>query len=339
LRTTVVDSLIGISRLPSANALVAHQKRRKGATGLHHYHAFGLRIASEIPLPELHPGDGPADVEIRLDHSQESPPYLPDAQVYVDGDRAMLLLRGMAFIVRGGRSIEIAAPDGTPEADIRIWLLGSVMAGLLHQRNYLPIHANVVTLPGGRAAAFAGDSGAGKSTLAAWLEMRRHVVLADDLCAIRIDERGTPQVFEGIPRVKLWGDTLEALGRSNAGLQAVASDVAKYHVPLGHAARAGSLDPCRLERIYLLDRSASGPAASITQVKGSEAARGVLANAYRWELGQMIQQPRAQFDQCIAVARSTSVFRVVRNWGMEKFDEAAEIIERHLMTPLDELQA
>ena len=89
----------------------------------------------------------------------------------------------------------------------------------------------------------------------------------------------------------------------------------------------------------MLERSADGPAASIARIRGSEAARGVLNNAYRWQLGQMIQEPRAQFDQCLAVARSTAVFRVVRNWGMEKFDEAAEIIERHLMTPLDELQA
>lgn len=218
-----------------------------------------------------------------------------------------------------------------------MWLLGSVTAALLHQRGYLPIHANVVALPGNSAAAFAGDSGAGKSTLATWFDAQGHRVLADDLCAIAPNMGGPPQLFEGIPRVKLWSDALGMFGRSSDGLERVARNVDKFHVSLGRSGRAGSLDPFQLERIYLLARADEGGPLRIVRLGGAEAANGVLANAFRWELGQLIQPPRAQFDQCLQLARQTSIFRIERRWGIDLFEEDATAIERHLATPLSAL--
>lgn len=241
------------------------------------------------------------------------------------------------FTVVGGRSILIEADPSTPDRDIRLWLLGSVMAALLHQRGYLTIHANVLALGNGSAAAFAGDSGAGKSTLAAWFDQRGHRVLADDLCAIAPGLDGEPRLFEGIPRVKLWADALAGLGRNHEGLEKVASDLDKYHLPLSTSSRPGSLDSLKLERIYLLSETAENQPFTIHKLAGVEAANGVLANAYRWQLGQMIQPPRAQFDHCLALARCASVFRVNRRWGFDNFADDTQAIERHMLTPLSKL--
>ena len=244
-----------------------------------------------------------------------------------------LCLWNIRFEVIAGSTITIRAPESVDVADVRIYLLGSVMAALLHQRRYLPIHANVVRT-GGSAAAFAGDSGAGKSTLAAWFEARGREVLCDDLCAIRFD--GHPTVFEGIPRLKLWSETLHALGRDATGLERVASDLLKYHVPLERAGKEGSLDPMPLERIYLLDRAAERDSPSIERLTGIHAAQAVLANAFRWELGQWIQDnDRTQFDQSMELARRCAVFRVRRRWALEHLEEDAQMIERHLTAPLD----
>ena len=140
--------------------------------------------------------------------------------------------------------------------------------------------------------------------------------------------------------MKLWHETLDAFGRDSGSLEKVASDLEKFHVPLSGAERVGRLEPLRLERLYVLDRSAEGEEFAITPLTGSEAAAAVLANAFRWQLGQMIQrQARAQFDHCMAVAQNTAVFRVRRAWAMERFDEQSRWIERHLATPLDELRA
>lgn len=303
----------------------------QGEQTLFNYHAFGFRIASELELPELHPGSGPPDITIRHSLFPAGAP-VPDS-VEFTARTAEFRLQNIRYSVVGGREIDIEAPDDVQVVDVRIYLLGSIMGALLHQRGYFPIHANVLRL-GSSAAAFAGHSGEGKSSLAAWLDERGHEVLSDDLCAVRFDG-GRPMVFEGIPRMKLWAETLRAFGRDEAGLTPVASDWDKYHVPLRAAGRPGSLDPVPLERIYVLDKAGPDAPAGIVELSGVHAAQALLANAFTWELGQKIlESPRTQFDQCLAVAKHTRLFRVRRRWGMERFDEEAEAIERHLATPL-----
>jgi hypothetical protein len=305
----------------------------QGSFKLHHYHAFGLKIASELELPELHPGHGPADVSIRFTRSPDAPPR--DDLVTVEGERLYLRLWDIEYEVLGGREICVTAPARKEMMDVRIYLLGSIMAGLLHQRSYLPVHGNVLSIGGG-AAAFCGDSGAGKSTLAAWFEAQGLEVLADDLCAVRFDAASNPSVFEGIPRIKLWPESLELFGRNSATLDKVASDLDKYHVPLARAKKEGSLIPGPLERIYILDRSDEGRALSIERLTGLAAAKAVLDNAFGWQLGQNIKDnDRRQFDACLAIASRCAVFRLRRRWSLAHFDEDAKLIERHLTEPLD----
>jgi hypothetical protein len=310
----------------------------QGSCSLHHYHAFGLKLASDLALPELRAGSEPADVRIRFRRFPEgtAEPVVPWAELTPGG--IIMRMEGIRYIVLGGDSIDITAPAGTSEEDVRVWLLGSVSAALLHQRGYLPLHANVIVRPSEGAVAFAGDSGAGKSTLAAWMESEGHRVLTDDLCAIALD--ACPMVFESIPRMKLWPETLEAFGRSSDGLTKVASDLDKYHVPLARAPAEDALTPRQLTRVYLLDRAANGEPFRIDRLTGMAAADGILSSAFRWEIGQLIHGgKRAQFDQCVEVARHSAVFRICRTWDMERLDEEAKAIERHLMTPLEELRA
>lgn len=337
LRSTRVDSSMTCTvRLSEEDGLIRSLFVCKWWPDLQHYHAFGLRIASELALPELNPGHGPADVAIH--YRQSVNPALADWDDWltVSADTVSVRFHDMQFRIEGGRSIDIETSLATPARDARMWLMGSVMAALLHQRGYLPIHANVVALGGDQVAAFAGESGAGKSSLAAWFEARGHRVLADDLCAIRLCDDGTPVAFEGIPRMKLWRDTLTALGRESEGLEPVSSGLDKYHVALQRSGEEGSLAPLDLQRIYLLDRAAKGDGLTIEPVFGAEAASGVLDNAFRWQIGQMIQPPRAQFDQCLALARHAAVFRIKRRWGMQWFAEEALAIERHLAAPVAE---
>jgi hypothetical protein len=310
----------------------------KGLPDLYHYHAFGLRIASELELPELHRGDPPPDIEIRYRPSEQPPLMTGDFWLEVSPGRASNRLEDIQFTVEDGRSILIETFPSTPSYDIRVWLLGTVMATLLYQRGYLPIHANLLALDDGRAAAFAGDSGSGKSTLAAWFESRGHPVLSDDLCAILPSDDGTPQAFEGIPRLKLWRETLEAFGLSPTGLEKVASDLDKFHVRSARVNARGSIEPLHLERIYLLGRASADAPFRIVPLSGAEAATGIIANAFRWEYGQRIQPEGAQFANCLALARSARVFRVERRWGFDHFEEDSVEIERHLMTPLEELR-
>ena len=304
---------------------------------MHHYHAFGLGLESDLALPELHRGGGPVDVSIRLSRGAVARPAAA-ARIDGSGARVVLYLEDMIFTITAGRTIDIVAPPGRSEADIRLWLLGSVMATLLHQRGIFSLHANVVALPGGGAAAFAGPSGAGKSTLAALLDRAGMRVLGDDLCAVRFDG-GRPLVAAGIPRLKLWGETLALLERSAVGLEPVASDLAKYHVPLGEAEEA--LAPMGLERIYLLGVAAGPGEPLITRIGGAAAAAAVLDNVFRWGVGQTVggTGSRGQFDQAMAIARQAAVFRLARRWGADQLAGEVAAVAAHLSSPLTNSEA
>jgi hypothetical protein len=298
-----------------------------------HYHAFGLKLDSQIELPELQRGTGPGDVVIRR---SERPPVEHDEAgagwLGGGGERLVLQLEDMLFTISQGRSIDIAAPAGTKENDIRVWLLGTVMAALLHQRGYFCLHANMIRLPGGGVAAFCGPSGAGKSTIAGLLDRAGFEVLGDDLCATRIDAAGRPVVYRGIPRLKLWVASLALLDRSPGALEKVASDLDKFHVPLESAADLGDLAPLPLERLYLLDRRNEADGALIVPVAGIAAAGIVLDNSFRWTIGQSVagRDSRAQFDQALVIARGVAVFRLARRWGEDYVREEAGEVAAHL---------
>ena len=305
-----------------------------------HYHAFGLKLESALALPELHPGSGPADVTITLTRDASQP--TSDALwLNGGGDKVELRLEDMVFTIEGGRTIRIVAPPERGENDIRVWLLGTVLATLLHQRGYYPLHANAVLLPNGCAAAFTGPSGAGKSTMAAFLDHAGFRVLGDDLCAVRFDSDGRPVLYPGIPRLKLWEETLDLFSRPRDGLERVASDLLKYHVPLSSLRETGSLAPISIERLYLLGRTESEDEPLIARLSGAEAAGAVLDSAFRWGIGQSVagEDARLQFDQALAIARHVAVFRCARRWGTDQlFAEGAEIAS-HLSAPLTNSEA
>ena len=105
------------------------------------YRLFGLRVASEIDLAELFEveGGGEAeaeggaeaggvDVTIVRGAVGAAGPGAVDG-VVVAGDGAMLEVPDVArFHVRGGKTITVDALPGAPEANVRLFLLGSASA-------------------------------------------------------------------------------------------------------------------------------------------------------------------------------------------------------------------
>ena len=210
------------------------------------------------------------------------------------------------------------------------------MATLLHQRGYFPLHANSVVLGNGAVAAFSGPSGAGKSTMAALLDREGFRVLGDDLCAIKVDAGQRPRVFGGIPRLKLWHETLELFGQGADGLEPVGGGLDKFHVPLDGVQEVGSLECRPLERLYLLALREREDEPLIQPIGGMLAAGSVLDNAFRWSIGQSVagENSRAQFDQALAIARTIAVFRIARRWGRDHLFEEGAAIAAHLAAPL-----
>lgn len=268
------------------------------------YRLFGLEIASAVLLPELKAGNPAAPADLTIDYGA-----IPTTDA--DASQTLTIDDVARYWVRDGQTMIVEPVQGAAEANIRLFLLGTAMGIVIHQRGMMPLHANAIEIDGA-AVAFMGPSGVGKSTLADWFTQQGFRMVADDVCAIRLVD-GVPMVEPGIPRLRLWEDALAARGSSSDGLALSFSgdpDYRKFDLPLPIAAGTDAALP--LAAVYLLDR---GPALKLERLAGLAATRALFAHTYRGEYVREAGLPRIHMAICLAVASAAPCFHAKRRWS------------------------
>lgn len=282
---------------------------------------FGLSIRSQLLLPfEPVMGDlGEPDVEVRFGELPAIAGWFetcgPDALQFNAAGTGR-------FRISGGREVVIDRTPGASDRDLRVFLLGSALGALLHQRGVLPLHANAIVIDG-KAIAFMGPSGAGKSTLAAWFQDRGHLVLADDVCAVDLTASSS-LALPGVPRLRLWRDALERSGREPGGFEPSFDGRDKFDVPSPDA-RSAVAAP--LAAVYLLEEGDSEM--SIDPLDGSQAIEALVANTYRGRCVHLLQKTARHFHACVGLARQVPVHRVKRRKDPMAFELTAQRLEGH----------
>lgn len=283
------------------------------------YAVFGLRIRSDLNLPELLPATGASSPDVIIERG--SVPQISqcakDGLSEMDGALVLVIPKVARYKIEEGNRITVEPEPGVPEPNVRLFLLGSAFGVLLHQRRLLPLHANAVEIDG-RAVAFMGPSGAGKSTLAAWFYDRGFTIIADDVCVVSFGLDGCPQAAPGLPRLRLWAQALELTGRDRRGLKRsfLNDEDEKFDVPMDAASAARS--PITLGAIYLLDR---GDQFSVVALRGIEAADAIFANTYRGEYLAKTSGQKEHWESAVRLAREIPVFRAVRQWDPTALEE------------------
>lgn len=300
--------------------------RASSPQNLHSYVAYGLSICSALPLPELPSYDlSGAEVDLIIEPSREAP-HLPNMERvgllvgYRDNEVALRWSHFGLYRVIGGRRIEYVPAPGISDAAARVPLLGVCMGILLHQRNLLTLHASAISIEG-EAVVFLGEKGAGKSTVTAALVERGHGLLSDDVTALSFDERDTPTVLAGIEAVKLWPDSLEAVGRDPAAVPALHEKVEKRVLrPSNVVDRRARPLRC----IYVLKHGEQVGSTSLpTHDAFSELVRHTYAARF---LGDAAASP-AHFNQCASVLQNVPVRKLVRPDDLGRLDELVDFIE------------
>ncbi len=294
---------------------------------MNYYRIFGLNIASELPLPSRAiPGPSPcgADLVIVFGTVPEmlAAPRSNGIRYQVAPGEFLLQVDNVArFYVRDGNRITISPEAGAGEEDILIFLMGSAMGALLHQRNTLVLHGSAIAV-NGSGVAFCGPSGSGKSTLAAGFHRRGYPLLADDLCAIAIHD-GRPVVIPGFPRLKLWADTLLKLDTRTERLQRVRLGVQleKYFLPVDDSLQ----EPVPLAAVYTLAVS-NTDTMSVTPLSGANKVDQLLGNTYRKRILHGLRGGTDHFGQCSAVAAAVAVKRVIRPDRGFRLDEMLDLL-------------
>lgn len=299
----------------------------------HQYFAFGLHIQSSRNIPALSVAEAPfagrPDVVI-VDGQVPVPGELHDVdgtKVNVDGDKCFLGIEECGrFEIVGGRKIVVQPDPGATPDQVNLYLLGSVFGTLLHQRRMLPFHCNAVEIDG-CAFLFCGDSGAGKSTLAAHFVERGFHLLTDDLCALYFDRDDRVVATPGVARLKLWQDTLEALGQSSAGLKLVPWYEDKFELALNGA---GPKQPVPVAGLYHLRTAENGRLPGLHRLKGLEAANAVTANIYRRRLADLTGGGAFYLEATARIVDLIPIYAMNRKWGFAHFRTDALAVEDHM---------
>jgi len=270
------------------------------------YHCYGLVVSSTIELPDLSPApaDAPVDVVVREDALEEpDPAIVDDLGLWRSGDVCGLSLPDLGrYEARGGTEIVVDVAAGSDPSTVRAYVMGSSMGATMMLRGTLVLHGNSFRV-GDAAAVVLGRSGSGKSTLAAEFDRRGYDVLSDDV--VPVDEDGN--ALPGHPRIKLWPDALDRLGRTSEGLEKVHTGLDKYHLPLSR----GALEPLPLRWIYVLERH-TGDDLRLEPAQGAVTFALLHEHTYRNEFLVGDEAAALHLRQCARLLARTRLTRVLR---------------------------
>lgn len=253
----------------------------------YHYYLYGLHMTTPLQLPALAAATdtgAPADVTLHIDTFDFPPHELDDDGFALVRDGASIYLHWRdvgRFRVHDGREIHIQPADGVTDEVLRLFIQGTTLAMLLYQRGLFVLHASAVAVDG-QVVVFMGDKGAGKSTTAAALCQRGHSLVADDIVVIDLSDPKRPMVIPGYPQIKLWTESVEALGQSVDGYARLRADTDKYAWVAGESFH---LEPLPLSRIYVLS---VGDAVNVQPVPGGPATMLLLRFVYASRFGSAL---------------------------------------------------
>ena len=223
------------------------------------------------------------------------------------------------FVVRHGREIVVhPAPDASEQV-LKLFLLGPVLAVVLHQRGCLVLHASAVAL-NGVAIGFLGGSGWGKSTLAAALNRRGHAFVSDDVLPLRF-EQCTPVVLPAVRELRLWPKSLTALGEVGEALPRLRPEIDKRAVPPDGVRVRESLP---LARLYVLAEASTRAVEALSPL---EAVIELVRHTYTARLLRA-HGAVTHLHQCGAVARVVPVRRLRMRRSLDELPALTEFVEQ-----------
>lgn len=295
------------------------------------YNLYGLRLNSDVHLPELSDtiDEGPSDIDVSLGSisSDLSKGDRDDNGYVVRGDSIFLDIPGVAtFAIRDGARIEVDRYPSSTEVEVRLFLLGSAMGALLHQRGLMPFHASSIGVDG-CGIAFSADSGGGKSTLAALFAQRGYQVNGDDVAVLELAPTNEVLLRAGAPRIRLMPDALDALGKSSK-LELRNGDIDRKFEMVIRPREAERSVP--LNRIYFLEFDEAADSMPHIEPMGKYAAVVALrSNVYRPSLIGSLGKEREFLGWASRALATVDCYRLRRARDLSRLGEVGDVLEEH----------
>lgn len=295
----------------------------------YYYDAYGLKIKSELRLPELIASQtSNFDVEIKQGTLDQSP--LTNLEQYFfccesTSEGLYLFWQGIGtMLIAQGKTITLDLVADYDEARVRLFILGAALGAILHQRGYIVLHASAVAI-NHQAVIFTAAKGEGKSTMTATLHARGHEFMADDVVAIDVNHPQQPMVYPAFPQLKLWPDAVKQIGKDPDTLPKLIERLEKRD----YLFQNFSLDPLPLKQIFVLGTDEQ---IAIKPLNSQETMLTLLRNVYVARFGSSLLSTKdpAYFLRLTQFAQQVSLMKLLRPRNLELVADVAATVEQYL---------
>ena len=294
------------------------------------YEAFGLVLSSEYSIAQLLPAPADATPDVCIRSADLSGYGVKEGCYRLNPMELIVSLAQVGtFRITNGTHIEIHADPQCSSSNLAVYIMGTCMGAVLHQRGFMPLHGSCVT-DGNRAIFITGDSGAGKSTLAAEFLSRGWKLLTDDVCAVS-DPETNPTVHSSYPSQKLWQDSLERYQRPESDIHSLYfSDTReKFGVDTSKFFFNGTR-PLQMI-VYLVPTDTP---CSITKLDSFTALDQLMNNTYRIFMVQPEHRQR-HFQRCASLAQKVPMVLLTRQTDTQCADKLYELITNYSETTVN----
>ena len=292
---------------------------------MNHYKAFGFRISSEFPISQLTADCTAEAADITIRRADLSYFQLAHERMrFLEDGIALCYSDAGTFCVRNGNLILVDPKQSCTESVLGIFLMGSCMGAILHQRGCIPLHGSCVT-DGKRSILLTGDSGAGKSTLAAEFLRRGWKLITDDVSAL-YDIEGVPMVQSSYPSQKLWQDALDRYEKGGEDIHSLyfSEDREKFGVNVTDSFLDGVRPLSMVVRLVPADHPTG-----LSPIEGMAKVDQLMRNTYRLYLIEKRHLQR-HFQRCVTLSTKLPMALAVRENGKQCADTLYELITKHL---------
>jgi len=292
------------------------------------YKVYGICIASDIELPELLLSDNEVtDAVIIEGPVPKDLPCITSQGAFYQASFNDFLLRVDrigAIRVQNGDTIIVERDSFCSPEEFRIYILGSGLGALLHQKGIFAIHGSAIETDKG-GLIISGVSSSGKSTLAASLVKMGFKAISDDIAAIHL-RNNKLLLHHGIPSLKLWGNVVKALSIKE-DLIKVANSLDKFRMPLQNNFRQ---EPIKIFRIISLSTKNSD-GFEIEELNGIEKFHSLRNNTYRLQYIDGLQVTKHHFENIGVVANKIELLRIRRPISPVLINELANFVVKEIV--------
>ncbi|WP_226670480.1 hypothetical protein [Metabacillus litoralis] len=271
--------------------------------------AYGLTIESDLKLPELLTVvlDKEVDVRVRYGKVPQHLSLPSNGNPWYEIAKGEFLLRvdGVAkYYVQDGETITIESELHASEKDIRTFLYNTVFSQLLFQRSLLVLHG-FASIIEGDGVIFVGKSGSGKTSIALQLNQYGHKILADELCAIKINSNKR-NILPGIPQLHVWEDTLIKACEDVSQYETVREGIQKYAIDLKEDFH---LREVSVSTIVVLSNH-NKDNLQWKSVQGAEKYNSIMKKLYNIDMCEYGEMKGITFMNCTALANGVRVYEL-----------------------------